>query len=191
MLCRTLLVITATLHQSVYIRPTFEIVRLGVSNKEAPSGPGVKPEWHIPVQRVNNTQQPVLSSAKWLILQHNKPANAIWGNTVPTKCTSELSDSAALWPTVMAIPAPPQTKTVADFFFSLSNLLALVVCQRFSILLLWVGWVRGQTHASLTQTQQRLGFLGKVNGCKVMEDFHPSKNWCSIDVKVRYKLRCN
>ena len=82
----------------------------------------------------------------------------------------------------------PQTKPVAQRSFFPpsvfpSNLPVLLVCQHFSIWLLGVSWVRGRMHASLAQTQQRLGFLGKVSKTKVMEDFS-GKIWCKIDVKV-------
>lgn len=80
----------------------------------------------------------------------------------------------------------PQTKPIAarSFFpVFLSNLPVLLVCQHFSIWLLRVSWVRGRMHASLAQTQQRLGFLEKVSEIKVTEEF-PGKSLPGIDVKV-------
>lgn len=134
-------------------------------------------------------QQPDFQLHKLVNSSHNKPANVIWGNidqpnAHPSSVNLQLGRHMLLWQYQL-----PTNKACSRkiFFFPLSvfpsNLPVLLVCQHFSIWLLGVSWVRGRMHASLAQTQQRPGFLGKVRKTKVMEACS-GKIWCKTDVKV-------
>lgn len=162
------------------------------------------PEWRIPAlstcSNLSNSfctdtlqqttaQQPDFQLYKLVNSSHNKPANVIWGNVDqpnahPSSLNLQLGGHMLLWQYWL-----PTNKACSReiFFFPpsvfLSNLPVLLVCQRFSIWLLGVSWVRGWMHASLAQAQQRLGFLGKVSETYVKEGF-TGKIWCEIDVKV-------